>query len=67
MGDGQDVTYTKKGTAQAVSIFSLVAVGDASIDAAKANGGLKNIKYVDWKADNILGIYGTYTTIVYGD
>jgi hypothetical protein len=67
MGDGQDVSYSKVGKAKAISILSLFAFGDASIEKAKQNGNIKTIKYIDWKADNILGIYGEYTTIVYGD
>ncbi|MBN2483150.1 MAG: TRL-like family protein [Candidatus Omnitrophica bacterium] len=62
-----DVTYTKIGTSQASSILGLVATGDASIEAAIANGGIKKIKFVDYQAKNILGVFGEYTTTVYGD
>lgn len=62
-----DLSYTKVGTAQATSILGLVATGDASIEAAALNGGIKKVKYVDYHAKNILGIYGEYTTTVYGD
>lgn len=61
------VTYSKVGTAKATSILGLVATGDASIKTAAANGGIKTIKYVDYDAKNILGIFGEYTTTVYGD
>ncbi len=67
MGDGKDVSYTKVGKAQACSILSLIATGDASLEKAIKNGGIKTVKYVDYHADNILGVYGTYTTTVYGD
>jgi hypothetical protein len=67
MGDGKDVSYTKVGTAQAKSILSLFAMGDASLDAAIKNGGLKTVKYVDYHVDNILGVIGRYTTTAYGD
>ena len=67
MGDGKDVSYTKIGKAQACSILSIIATGDASLAAAIQNGGIKTVKYVDYHVDNILGIYGTYTTTVYGD
>lgn len=60
------MSYSKVGVAKATSILSLVATGDASIRAA-ANGGIKTIKYVDYDAKNILGLYGEYTTTVYGD
>lgn len=67
MGDGKDVSYTKIGKASANSILTLVATGDASLEKAIQNGGIKTVKYVDYHVDNFLGIYGTYTTTVYGD
>ncbi len=65
-GDGS-MSYSKVGTSKATSILGLVATGDCSIKAAAANGGIKNIKYVDYDAKNTLGVYGEYTTTVYGD
>ena len=65
-GEG-GMNYNKVGTAKATSVLGLVATGDCSIKAAAANGGIKNIKYVDYDAKNILGIFGEYTTTVYGD
>lgn len=67
LGDGDDVSYTKVGQSSAKSYFSLVATGDASIDAAAKNGGIKTIKYVDYHVENFAGVIGTYTTTVYGD
>ena len=64
-GDG--TSYSKVGTAESVSVLGLVAVGDASIKTAAANAGITTIKYVDYEVENILGIYGKYKTIVYGD
>jgi hypothetical protein len=57
---------TKTGKACATAILMLVATGDASIDAAKANGGITEVSFVDHTAKNILGIYGEYCTIVKG-
>lgn len=65
-GEG-GVSYSKVGTSKATSILGLVAMGDASIKAAMTNGNIKTVKYVDYDAKNILGIYGEYTTTVYGD
>ena len=62
-----DVNYSKVGKATSTSILGLVATGDASIKTAAANGGITRIKFVDYQVDNVLGIYGKYTTIVYGD
>lgn len=64
--DGE-ILHTRSGVAEAKSYLGLVAFGDASIDQALKNGGIKKIKYVDYSANNILGIIGTYRTTVYGD
>lgn len=56
----------KKGEACAMSILGLVAVGDASIEAAKNAGSISNIAYVDYTGFGILGIYAKYCTVVYG-
>lgn len=61
------LNYSKVGTATAQSIIGLVATGDCSIKAAAANGGITKIKFVDYDAKNILGLFGEYTTTVYGD
>ena len=66
VGSG-DVSYSKVGKATSTSVLGLVATGDASIKTAAANGGIKKIKFVDYEVDNILGFYGKYTTVVYGD
>jgi hypothetical protein len=62
-----EISYTKVGTAEVTSILGLVAFGDGSITTAVKNGGIKRVKYVDYEVENILGIVGTYKTIVYGD
>ncbi len=64
---GEPGAYSKVGVSKATSILGLVATGDASIKAAMENGRITRIKYVDYDAKNILGIYGEYTTTVYGD
>ena len=65
-GDG-GMSYSKVGVSKATSVLGLIATGDCSIKTAAANGGIKTIKYVDYDAKNTLGIYGEYTTTVYGD
>jgi len=44
----------------------LLAKGDASIEAAMKDGNITRIHHVDSEEFNVLGIYSTYTTIVYG-
>lgn len=41
--------------------------GDCSIRAAMMDGGITKIHHVDYKVNNILGIVGTTTTLVYGE
>ena len=60
-------SYSKVGTAEATSILGLVATGDCSIKTAAKNGNITKIKFVDYEVENILGVYGRYKTIVYGD
>ncbi len=66
IGQG-DLAYSKVGTSKSTSILGLVATGDGSIKAAAANGGINRVKYVEYSAKNIIGIYGEYITTVYGD
>ena len=61
-----DLTYTKVGEAKATTIFGLVATGDASLETAMRNGGIKKVKHVEYSVKNILG-FGECKTIVYGD
>jgi len=58
---------SKVGTASARSILGIAAIGDASIDAACKNGGIKAIHHVDEQSTNILGLIATYKVIVYGE
>ena len=58
---------TKEGRACATSTLGLVASGDASIEAAKANGGITTITHVDHSAKNTLGITSEWCTIVRGN
>ena len=58
---------TKEGKACGTSILGAFAQGDASIVAAKANGGITKVSSVDHYAKNILGIFGEWCTIVKGN
>jgi hypothetical protein len=65
-GGTSEVPATKNGEATCTSIFALVALGDCSIQAAKSQGGIKRVAYVDRKVENVLG-FGKFTTVVYGE
>ncbi|MGK7396055.1 MAG: TRL-like family protein [Candidatus Cyclobacteriaceae bacterium M3_2C_046] len=58
---------TKVGTAEATSILGIVATGDASINQAAKNGNITSISHVDYHATSILGVYATFTVMVYGE
>lgn len=69
--DGMAVTgnagSSKVGTAEAKGYLGIVAVGDASIQAAAREAGITRIHHVDYQAKSYVGIYTCYTVIVYGD
>lgn len=58
---------TKVGSSSATGILGLVVTGDASIQTAARSAGIQKISHVDTEKSSILGIYTTYTTIVYGE
>ncbi len=58
---------SKSGESSSMSILGLIALGDASVDAASKAGGIKTIDQVDYQFYNILGIYSKFTTKVYGE
>ena len=59
---------SKVGTAQAYSLFWLVAWGDASYATAARNGGITVLRHADQEIFQVLlGIYTRWTVVVYGD
>lgn len=56
----------KQGKACADSILGLIAKGDASVRAAKLNGGIKEVTVIDHSARNFFGIVGQWCTLVRG-
>lgn len=69
--EGQMVTSnslgTKVGTGSATGVLGLVAIGDASIQTAANQAGIKKISHVDAKKTSILGLFAKYQIMVYGD
>lgn len=65
-GDAEGAVGAKEGRSCAQAILGLVATGDASIKAAAAAGGIKNVTSVDHYTRNILGVLGEFCTIVRG-
>lgn len=64
---GEQVKGAKVGTSECMSVLGMVALGDASIETAMKDGGITKVSHVDWDAENILGIIGTYKCTVYGE
>ena len=62
-----ELTYAKMGKAKCTSLFGWFAWGDASLQEACKSSGLQKVKYVNYKATNFFGVYGTYTVYVYGE
>jgi len=61
-------TVNKSGHATARSYCWMVALGDAGLQAAAANGGLTTMEYADVEILYICaGLYMSRTTIVYGN
>jgi len=58
---------SKNGLSSSMSILGLIALGDASVRSASANGNIQTIDHVDYEFFNILGVYSTFTTRVYGE
>jgi len=58
---------SKRGTSTVTSILFLVSTGDGSVRAAARNGGIREVKLVDYEYKNVLGVFQRYTTVVYGD
>jgi len=59
---------SKCGESTATTFLSVLCFnGDCSIDTAAKKAGIKKISHVDQKVFNLLGLYQTTTTIVYGE
>ena len=64
---GTGTVGPKTGSAKATTILGWFGTGDASINAAAKAGGISKISYVDYHSTQILGVFGTTETIVYGE
>ncbi len=58
---------SKRGEASVTSYLGLVSTGDASVRAAARNGGISDVKHVDYEFNNVFFFYQRYTTVVFGD
>lgn len=63
----QATSNAKVAKVTATNILGLIATGDASLEAAMRESGIKKIHHVDQEVTSILGLWSTYTIIVYGE
>lgn len=59
-------TGTKQGTSCAKTIIGLINSGDASIEAAKTNGGIKTVASADYQTKGFYPFFGQTCVIVTG-
>jgi PBP1b-binding outer membrane lipoprotein LpoB len=57
----------KMGTAEATSFLGILLAGDASIEAAMADGKITKLHHVTYRQGSLFFIISTYTIIVYGE
>lgn len=58
----------KVGKASACAYLWVVVVGDCSVATAMKNSGITKIHHVDTEFKGVLmGLYGKFTTVVYGE
>ena len=67
IGATSNANSTKVGTSMCESILGLIAIGDASIEAAMKDGEITQVYTVDHHLMNVLGVYVEWTTIVTGE
>jgi hypothetical protein len=63
---GQAASSGKTGRACAVNYVGMVAMGDASIESAKKDGGISSVASVDHDTFTVLGVYARFCTVVRG-
>lgn len=63
----QDLSTLKKGTASTNNILFLVETGDASIDTAAKNGGIKKISHIDIQEKSVFIFWRGVKVTVYGE
>ncbi|KWT81407.1 TRL domain-containing protein [Candidatus Magnetominusculus xianensis] len=63
---GSALTGFKEGQACIYSFFGMVTVGDAGIEAAMRNGGIKDVFTIDSASQSFFGTYTRQCTVIIG-
>ncbi|MCU0641681.1 MAG: TRL-like family protein [Candidatus Margulisbacteria bacterium] len=58
---------TKKAEGSCISILSLIAFGDASVDSLTKSANIKEIRYIDKSTFSIFGLFVQDTYKIYGN
>ncbi len=66
VGTGKVGSGLKRGAATCTNILGIIVSGDCSINTAARKAGIKEISFVDKEVNNILGLFGRVTVVVYG-
>jgi hypothetical protein len=64
---GSGTSVSKHGRACAANYVGFIALGDASIEAAKRHGGISTVTSVDHDSMTVLGVYSRFCTLVAGE
>jgi len=63
----KDIKYLKKGTSESKCILGLVELGDAGVEEAARQAGIKQVHFVDVHIKSIFIFFSKLTTEVYGE
>ncbi|MFE8600952.1 TRL-like family protein [Archangium violaceum] len=58
---------SKSGEGCATSILGLITTGDAGVNEAARKANINRVTHIDYRFENILGIYAKYCAVVYGE
>jgi len=58
---------SRSGQSDCMSVLGLIAIGDASVEAAMKNGNISKVATVDHETFSILGLFASFKTKVTGD
>ena len=59
--------WDKQGKSKCDNILGLVVMGNCGVDEAIRDGSISKVHHIDFEIVNILGLYSSITTIVYGE
>lgn len=63
----QDLSKLKSGTSELINVLYFVEIGDAGIEKAAKNAGIKKISFIDINEKTIFIFFRKITTTVYGE